>query len=96
MDDEECPHFVFVVSGTTKGSRLSGTKFGVPIVSVTQGNGLEPGKWVQRLCCLMTAKGDTSGRLFWRQLKISRLFEFEEDFYKLLLEAQATTTTNYN
>ena len=64
MDDEECPHFVLVVSGTTKGSQLSGTKFGVPIVSVTQGNDLEPGKWVKCLCELMTVLGDTSGQFF--------------------------------
>ena len=59
--DKACPHFVFVVSGTTKGSRHSGTKFGVPIASITEKSGLQPGKWVKRLCDLMTAKGDTSG-----------------------------------
>ena len=59
--DKDCPHFVFVVSGTTKGSRLSGAKFGVPIAWTTEGTGLKPGKWVERLCDIMTADRDTSG-----------------------------------
>ena len=90
--DKDCPHFVFVVSGTTKGSRLSGAKFGVPIAATTEGARLKPGKWVWQLCESMTADGDTSGSLFWRQLKTTHLFKFKHDFYQLLMEVQATTT----
>ena len=92
LTDQECPHFVFVVLGTTKGSWLSGAKFGVPIAATTEGTGLKPGKWVRRLCESMTEDGDTSGRLFQHQLKTTRLFEFEHDFYQLLMEVQTTTT----
>jgi hypothetical protein len=40
----------------------------------------------------MTAKNDTRGRLFWRNLSPTCLFEFEFDFFRLLCEVQSTTT----
>jgi hypothetical protein len=91
LTDSSCPHFVFVVSGKTKGNQLSGAKFGVPVAATTEGTHLMPGKWVSRLCSLMSLAGDTTGRLFRRRLKPTRLFEFEHDFFKLLREVQSTT-----
>jgi hypothetical protein len=55
------PHFVIVVSGPTKGNQLSGSKFGVPIVGTTSGSYLKPGKWIERLVTIRTARGDTKG-----------------------------------
>jgi hypothetical protein len=91
LNDPLCPHFILVVSGKTKGNQLSGAKFGIPIAATTEGTNLFPGKWISRLCSLMTVNGDTTGRLFRRRLKPTRPFEFEHDFFKLLLEVQATT-----
>jgi hypothetical protein len=92
LKDESCPHFVFIVSGQTKGDQLSGAKFGVPIASRTEGTNLQPGKWVKRLVDLLTLRNDTRGRLFRRNLNPARLFEFEHDFFRLLREVQSTTT----
>jgi hypothetical protein len=91
LSDLNCPHFILIVSGRTKGNQLSGAKFGVPVAATTEGTHLMPGKWVSRLCSLLVATGDTSGRLFRRRLKPTRLFEFEHDFFKLLREVQSTT-----
>lgn len=43
------PYFTIVVSGRTKGNQMSGAKFGIPCVAITEGSGLQPGKWVRRL-----------------------------------------------
>lgn len=40
------PHYTLYLAGVTKGNRISGAKFGVPIVETTEGSGLEPGLWV--------------------------------------------------
>ena len=60
-------------------------------MATTEEANLHPGLWVERLCDVMTARGETGGRLFRRRLVPSRLFEFEHDFYKLLREVQSTT-----
>ena len=44
--DRVCPHFMLTISGRTKGSQLSGTKFSVPIAWTTEYLGLKPGQWV--------------------------------------------------
>jgi hypothetical protein len=85
------PHFVVVVSGPTKGNQLSGSKFGVPIVGTTSGSYLKPGKWIERLVTIRTARGDTKGRLFRRNLVPARLYEFENDFFTVLRKVQNTT-----
>lgn len=90
--DQNCPHFILVITGRTKGNQKGGAKFGVPIVATTEGTYLRPGKWTKRLCDLMTARGISSGRLFKRNLAPAKLFEFEHDFYRLLRAVQATTT----
>jgi hypothetical protein len=37
------PHFVFLISGGTKGNQLPGSKFGIPCVSATEAmNWIEP------------------------------------------------------
>jgi hypothetical protein len=64
LSNEVCPHFVFIVSGQTKGNQLSGAKFGVPIAARTKGINLQPGRWVKRLIDLLTIRNDTRGRLF--------------------------------
>jgi hypothetical protein len=92
LADVVCPHFILVVSGRTKGNQLSGAKLGVPIAARTEGTNLLPGKWIQQLVKIMTVKNDTRGRLFRRNLSPTRLFEFEFDFFRLLLEVQSTTS----
>jgi hypothetical protein len=42
LDDGKMPNFAVVVLGITKGTRLSGAKFGIPCVAVTEGTNLEP------------------------------------------------------
>jgi hypothetical protein len=44
--NDSLPHFVLVISGRTKENQLSGSKFGIPCVSVTEGTHLRPGIWV--------------------------------------------------
>jgi hypothetical protein len=85
------PYFMFVVSGHLKGNQVSGAKFSVPCVKKTQGTGLKPGKWVERLIGLMEATGITTGRLFQRRLDPSRMFEMEDEFMPLMEEVQATS-----
>jgi hypothetical protein len=92
MGDAKNAHFVYVISGRTKGDQTSGAKFGVPCCPVTEGTHLRPGRWVKRLVDVIHAKGRHSGRLFNRRLRISKLQEFENDFFTYLEKVQATTT----
>jgi hypothetical protein len=91
LGDQKNAHFVYVISGRTKGDQTSGAKFGVPCCPVTAGTHLRPGRWVKRLVDVIHAKGRYSGRLFNRRLKIAKLQEFENDFFTLLEKVQATT-----
>jgi hypothetical protein len=88
---EEEPWFKVVISGPTKGNQLSGSKFAIPIVGTTQGSNLQPGKWIKRLAGILKDEGSKNGRLFTRRLNPPRLFEFEEDFYRVLEKIQMTT-----
>jgi hypothetical protein len=63
----------------------------VPCVKMTQGTGLKPGKWIERLVTLMDTAGITTGRLFQRRLDPPRMFEMEDEFMSVLEEVQATT-----
>jgi hypothetical protein len=81
LEDVTCPHFILVVLGRTKGNQLSGAKFGVPIAACTEGTNLLPGKWIQWLVEILTLKNDMRGQLFRRNLSLTRLFEFEFDFF---------------
>jgi hypothetical protein len=74
--DPKLPHFVLIVSGRTKGNQLSGSKFGLLCVSVTEGTHLRAGIWLDRLIRLMKADGGSKGRLLQRNLSPARLFEF--------------------
>jgi hypothetical protein len=90
LADPRDAHFVFVISGRTKGDQTSGAKFGVPCVSVTDGTHLRPGRWVKRLVEFIHSRGRRTGRLFNRRLKISKLQEYENDFFTVLEKVQAT------
>jgi hypothetical protein len=92
MADVKTPHFVLVVSGRTKGNQLSGSKFGIPCVGVTEGTHLRPGIWLERLVALMKADGTKGGRLFRRHLTPSKLYEFEHDFFTLIERVQSSTS----
>jgi hypothetical protein len=91
LNDPNEPHFVFVISGRTKGNQLSGAKFGIPCVGTTKGTDLRPGRWVKRLVGLKQAVGTRGGRLFTRKLVPAKLYEFENDFFVLLERVQAHT-----
>jgi hypothetical protein len=47
FEDPALPSYELVVLGTTKANRLSGAKFGVPCVAVTEGTNLRPGRWIK-------------------------------------------------
>ena len=83
--------FKIIISGATKGNRLSGAKFGLPLVAVTKGSGLQPGKWTQRLCSLLADEKGKRHRLFSRVLSPTKLFEYQNDFYTYLELIQAKT-----
>jgi hypothetical protein len=89
--NDSLPHFVLVISGGIKGNQLSGSKFGIPCVNVTEGTHLRPRIWVARLVPLMKAQGVTGGRLFQRVLTPSKLFDFEHDFFTLIERVQSIT-----
>jgi hypothetical protein len=91
LGDLECPHFILVISGRTKGVQLAGAKFGIPCAATTEGTHLQPGRWVKRLVTLMKDEGIQGGRLFRRKLSPTKLCEFEHDFYTVLGRVQATT-----
>mmetsp|Transcript_22938 Transcript_22938/g.34783 ORF Transcript_22938/g.34783 Transcript_22938/m.34783 type:complete len:226 (-) Transcript_22938:439-1116(-) len=91
LEDEDVPHFCFVVSGRTKSNRSSGAKFELPIARVTRGTSLQPGKWILRLVKYIRSKRRTTGRLFQRNLDPPLPFEFQDDFFSVLEFIQATT-----
>jgi hypothetical protein len=89
--NDSYPYFSLMVTGRTKGNQISGFKFDLPCVAKTEGTGLRPGAWIKRLILIRREMKDVSGRLFQRQLRPPRLFEFEDDFFTLLERVQATT-----
>jgi hypothetical protein len=91
MNDEKNAHFLFVILGRTKGNQLSGAKFAVPCAPITEGTHLRPGRWVKRLVDLLQVFGRKTGRLFARRLRVTKLHEFENDFFTVLEKVQATT-----
>jgi hypothetical protein len=93
LDDEVNPHFKFILLGRTKGNQLSGAKFGVPCVPITEGTNLRPGRWVKRLVETIHTSGRRSGRLFSRRLATAKMHEFEDDFFTVLEKVQATTNS---
>jgi hypothetical protein len=84
-------YFSVCINGRTKGQQVSGSKFFVPCVGKTNGTGLEPGLWTQRLIDVRKEMKMTGGRLLQRNLTPPRLAEFEEDFYTVLEKVQAGT-----
>lgn len=92
LKDEKLPHFWLVVSGRTKGNRLSGARLELPIVKTTTRTYLQPGKWIKHLIGIIKREGRSNGCLFRRNLEPPKLCEFEDDFYKILEWIQSTTT----
>jgi hypothetical protein len=91
---EEDPHFMFVVTGRSKGNQLSVAKFSVPCVATTEGTHLQPGRWMRRLIDVLRIAGVRSGRFFQRELNPPRMCEWEDDFMTLLEQVQASTELN--
>jgi hypothetical protein len=85
------PHFMFVVTGRTKGNQLSGAKFSVSCVSKTEGTHLQPGRWARRLIDVLRTAGVRTGRLFQHKLNPPRMSEFEDEYMTLLEQVQAST-----
>ncbi len=77
-------HFESVIAGPTKGNRLSGSKFAIPCVSETKGNGLRPGIWAMRYCRMLKTSGQVGGYLF-----PDPLSHYEDMFYSMLEDVQA-------
>jgi hypothetical protein len=93
LEDPVLPSYELMVLGTTKANRLSGAKFGIPCVAVTEGTNLRPGRWIKRLVEIIHHQGRKRGRLFERKLRPARMCEFEDDFFSVLERVQATTDT---
>jgi hypothetical protein len=93
LEDTALPSYELMVLGTTKANRLSGAKFGVPCVAVTEGTNLRPGRWIKRLVEIIHHEGRKKGRLFERKLRPAKMCEFEDDFFSVLERVQATTDT---
>jgi hypothetical protein len=91
LEDAINPHFKFMLLGKTKGNQLSGTKFGVPCVPITNGTHLRPGHWVKRLVTILHATGKCTELLFSRRLANPKMHEFEDNFFTVLEKVQATT-----
>jgi hypothetical protein len=96
LENEKEPHFEMVVLGRTKGNRLSGAKFGIPCVAITEGTNLRPGKWIKRLVACLHGMGRRNGRLFERKLMPTKLCEYEDDFFTVLERVQSTTNVIEN
>ena len=58
------PHFWQSISGRTKLNRDSGATFKIPCVAVTEGTGVEAGKWLARHLRCVIRSGRTQGYLF--------------------------------
>ncbi len=86
------PFFCVIVTGPTKGQRLSGAKFGIPCIGKTQGTQLRPGKWAKRHLHHLKSMGQDSGYVFKKAAKTTKLLEFEDEFLSLLEEVQSSTT----
>ena len=76
-------HFVFVITGRTKGDQSSGAKLGVPCVGVTEGTNLRPGRWIKRLVKVIH-KSRRTGILFNRNRMHAILPEFVNNFFTVL------------
>ena len=86
---DQCSHFELVVSGRTKGQRLSGSKFSIPVAGTTTKSYLRPGLWMKRYCSLMTQQGKNDGFLFdVGNADDSKLSDFHDIFYEPLEELQ--------
>jgi hypothetical protein len=83
--------FKLVVLGRSKGNQLSGAEFGIPCVAITEGTGLQPGKWIIRLIRLLEVQGVKEGPLMRRVLRPGKLVEFQDDFFRVIEMVQATT-----
>jgi len=85
------PHFDLVVAGRTKGCRISGAKFKIPICGTTEFSKIRPGIWITRLCSILTRQGRTHGYLFGttddHEPKVG---EFHDLFYEVLEGIQDT------
>jgi hypothetical protein len=93
LNDAKMPNFAVMILGITKGNRLSGAKFGIPCVAVTEGMNLKPGKWMKPLVTCIHATRRKTGRLFQRKLKPTKLCDYEDDFFSVLERIQSTTNT---
>jgi hypothetical protein len=94
--NSDLSYFSVCINGRTKGQQVSGSKFFVPCVGKTNGTGLEPGLWTQRLIDVRKEMKMTGGRLLQRNLTPPRLAEFEEYFYTVLEKIQAGTNAINN
>jgi len=66
-------------------------RFWIPCMGTTSGTQLPPGCWMKRYIRCLEEEGKQGGYLFSRGDEKGRLRDFEESFYQLLKEVQATT-----
>lgn len=84
------PHFRVVFAGPTKNNRISGSKFFLPIAAVTEGTGIQAGKWFRRFIGHIDVTRRRTGALFQKLREIPKMFEFEEDFFSAIELTVAT------
>lgn len=86
-----CPHFELVVIGPIEGYRNNGTKFKIPVASVTEGNHLMAGCWMKRYIEIISILGYKPKRLFFSTNTSAKLSDFESDFYDILCRVQSSS-----
>lgn len=89
--DSDCSHSELVVIGPIKGYRNNGTKFKIPIASVTEGSHLKAGCWMKRYIDTVSKLGYKSKRLFFSTNNPAKLSDFEAEFYDILLRVQSSS-----
>jgi hypothetical protein len=72
------PHFTIELIGQLKGHG-SEKRMQIPVVGVTEGTRLQPGKWVQCLTQVLTELGRTTGKLLQWNMKPAQLAEFQNN-----------------
>jgi hypothetical protein len=84
-------HFMFVIIGRTEGDQEDGHKFVIPCIQETQGGHLRLGVRLERLIDVKRELGQTHGKLFSSNLRRAKMYECEDDFYRMIEMIQDTT-----
>ena len=85
---DDIPHIEVCVSGETKGNRLRGSKFKIPIVWETGYSNISVGKWLERFGRVKRRVKGSYPRLFQMSERIPKLKDYHELFFGALQQAK--------